>query len=466
MLLDLDGTLVDSRDLIISSVKFAARRAGKRVPSVQDIMRQYSVTTSPTKILRHFRIHDTEHYWNYYSSNTMKLKLFDRRIRKKLNRISRAGVELGLITSLPRDEVNAILRHFGLSKCFSVVKTFERRAPKWKSIDLAIRELRVNPLRTMYLGDMPGDVKAAKRADNSRGIWSGVAYWSRKRTQDFSEVEPDFIFQKFDEVVELVTTRIRPQADCFGPSRRCYTPHEHYLAENLKINRQSCRYCFFPSDCPNCKRFEKVKKLVPNKSELGKLSRQVGVKVSSCEWYYPRNYPRNMIEDDDSIDTRNVLGAFKNGEHRFRFRLGLSMAHHLKKLQDNGADYCKIDLIVPVPSTKKKIQQRGYNPPEELAKVLSHLADIPVAIRWLRTTVKRSRRMTRYEYDWEADKKRLMKHIHLRNLPKLAGKKILLIDDILTDGVTLSAYAQKIGDSVRPKPKIVALTFGLTRKER
>jgi len=468
LLLDLDGTLIDSRRLIISSVKFAARRAGKRVPPAQDIMKQYNVTTSPMKILRRFRIYDTESYWDHYSSNIKKLGLFGGRIRKKLNRISKAGVELGLITSLPRDIVSAILKHFGLSKFFTVVKTYERRAPKWKLIDSATRELNVDPFRTMYLGDMPGDVKAAKRANKGWGIWSGVAHWSRKRPEEFSDVEPDFVFRKFDEVVELVTNRIQPEDDCFEPSKECYAPHEQYLAENLKINRQSCRYCFFPSDCLNCSRFNIVVKLTPIKSELARLSRQVGVTVSACEWYYPRNYPRRMIDDDDSIDTRNLVGVFKkgNGEHRFRFRIALSMFYHLKKLQQRVPQYKNIDLIVPVPSNKKKIRERGYNPPEEAGKVLSHIAEIPIATNCLKTTAKRSRRTTRYYYEFEADKRRLMKNIHLRNMAKLAGKKILLLDDILTDGVTLSAYAQKIRDVVRPKPKIVALTFGLTKKER
>jgi len=468
LLLDLDGTLIDSRRLIISSVKYAVRQVGKRVPSASQIMRFYYVSASPMKILRQFRIYSIEDYREYYSTNIMTLKLFDKRVKEKLSHLSKAGVRLGLITSLPRDIVEAILRHFNLSESFLVVKTYERRAPKWKLIDTAIRELRVDPFRSLYVGDMTSDVRAAKRANKDWGIWAGIAYWSRKREKTFSDVEPDFIFQKFDEVVRLTSTKLKPENNCFEPSRECYTPHREYLPKKLRVNRQSCRYCFFTSDCLNCTRFNKVVRLAPHKSELNKLSKQMGVTVSSCEWYYPRNYPRKMIKDNDSIDTRNAVVAFKkkNGEHCFKFRLGLSMAYHLKKLQESMPDYENIDLVVPVPSTLKKIKQRGYNPPEELAKVLSQFTQIPTAIGCLRTTAKRSRRMTRYESDWEDDKRRLMRNIRIRNVKKLASKKILIVDDVLTDGVTLSAYAQKMLETVHPEPKIVALTFGLTRKER
>jgi len=468
LLLDLDGTLVDSRNLIVSSVKFAAKQSGKRTPSSHDIMQQYGVSTSPTKILRRFRIRDTEAYWDHYLRNIIKLRLFDTRIRKKLGRISRTGVELGLITSLPKYVVDAILSHFRLSRIFSVVKTYRRGAPKWRLIDLAIRALRVEPERTMYLGDMAGDVMAAKDANNGWGIWSGLAHWSRKKSEDFEGVQPDLIFRNFGEVVTLVTKRVRPELNWFEPSQECYTPHPRYLPRDLRIGRQSCRYCFFPADCLNCTRFTGVTELSPKKSEVRKLSKQIGVPLSSSEWYYPRNYPRHMIDDEDSIDTSNMVRAFKKGDgaHYFRFRLGLSMAKHLEQLQASSPAYRNVDIIIPIPSTKKKIVQRGYNPPEELAKVLSKLTGIPLASNCLRTKAKRSRHVTRYEYEWEADKDRLMRNIHLRNMAVIAGKKVLLLDDILTDGVTLSAYAEKIKQKVRPAPRVVALTFGLTKKGR
>lgn len=468
LLLDLDGTLVDSRSLLISSIKCAVKRAGKRVPSAGEILRAYADTTSPGKILRQFKVYDPDEYWRHYVNNVSRIALFDKDIKWKLGEISKAGVRIGLVTSLPKDVVNAILQHFKLSRSFSVVKSYERRAPKWKLIDKAVRELKVDPYRSLYVGDMVADIVAAKRANKDWGIWAGIASWSRKKSLDLSEAEPDFIFQKFDDVTKLMLIRYGSEQDCFGPSESCYVPHEQYLPRRQKIGRESCRYCYFPADCLNCKRFSEVVKLSPGKLEIKRLSKQMGMTVGSAEWYYPKNYPRHMIENDDSLDARNTVGAFKktNGEHGFRFRLALSMANKLKQLQKDIPDYTRVNMIVPVPTTFKKIKQRGYNPAEELAKVLSEQTGIPVATDCLRTTVKRSRRMTRYRYNWEDDKKRLMNNVRIKNKSKLLGKTILLVDDILTDGVTLSAYADRIVRALHDKSKVVALTFGLTRKER
>jgi len=468
LLLDLDGTLVDSRSLMISSVKFAVKSEKKRVPSAFEILGAYADATSPTRILKRFKVYEVQEYWEHYVSNLQKLRLFDKNIKRKLGEISKAEVKVGIVTSLPRDIVEAILQHFKLSKSFTVVKSYERSAPKWKLIDKAIRELNVDPFRSLYVGDMITDVTASKRANKNRGIWAGMAFWSKKKSTNISEAKPDFIFQKFDDISELTLIKFGSEHDCFGPSKSCYVPHKQYLPERLKINRQSCRYCFFPADCLNCKRFSKVVKLSPGKSEIKRLSRQMDVTVSSCEWYYPKNYPRNMIENDDSVDTRNTVGAFKknDGELGFKFRLALSMIYHLRRLQENVPSYNRINLIAPVPATSKRVRQRGYNPPEELAKVLAKETGTPVVTDCLRTTVKRPRRLTRYRYEWGDDRKRLMKNIHVRNKAKLVGKTILLIDDILTDGVTLSAYVQKIEEALHRKSKVVALTFGLTKKKR
>jgi HAD superfamily hydrolase (TIGR01549 family) len=242
LLLDLDGTLVDSRSLLISSIKCAVKRTGKRVPSAGEILRAYADTTSPGKILRQFKVYDPDEYWRHYVNNVSRIALFDKDIKWKLGEISKAGVRIGLVTSLPKDVVNAILQHFKLSRSFSVVKSYERRAPKWKLIDKAVRELKVDPYRSLYVGDMVADIVAAKRANKDWGIWAGIASWSRKKSLDLSEAEPDFIFQKSDDVTKLMLIRYGSEQDCFGPSESCYVPHEQYLPRRQKIGRESCRY--------------------------------------------------------------------------------------------------------------------------------------------------------------------------------------------------------------------------------
>jgi pyrophosphatase PpaX len=466
VLFDLDGTLIDSSDLVVSSVKFAARQSGKRVPKKHDILERWNLNPSPRKLLRQFRVYDDSDYWEYYSKHVSKLRTIERGARGKLEAIKGVGLKVGLITSLPGEAVGGILARFGLSKFFDVVKTAQWRTPKWKLIDSAIKEAEISasdfPPPVIYIGDRESDVNAAKRANRCNGIWAGVVLRTGRRIQEFSEVEPDFVFRNLEDILTTVKRGSKPADDIFSPAKDCYTPNQPYLSERQKIARESCRNCFFPADCMNCVRFGHLMTLRPTKREFRSLSERVGTTVRSSEWYYPRIV---HTTDRDMKDIRNVLTAFKGGNHSFKFRLGLSMAYTLERL-GSAKEFRNIDLIVPVPSTKKKIAKRGYNPPEELARVLGEKIRIPVISKCLQTTAKRSRRQTRYEKDFDEDVERLVRNVHVKNRNLLAGKKILLVDDVLTDGATLKANITKIRQVVKPRPKVVALTFGLTKKAR
>jgi phosphoglycolate phosphatase-like HAD superfamily hydrolase len=470
LLLDLDGTIVDSRRLAIASTKYAVSSRGRKPPTTRQIEDQLARTTSPTRILNHFRIHDSEDYWDYYESHLGKLRLLDSRVKGKLVRISKSGADIGLVTSLPGKVANSILAHFKIDELFGTVRTALWRTPKWKLINRAIDDLGVecdddDIYRALYVGDRPSDIKAASNAGKSHGMWSGLAFWSNQEYSDFVDEEPDFVFRKFDEIVELFTTRIANDQDCYTPAKDCYSLHERYLPAELLINRSSCNYCRFSSDCLNCARFEEVSTITPDRSHFTDLSNQIGITVRSCEWYYPKNYTAR-ISNPDSKDTRNVLANFKNGYREYKFRLGLSLAQHFEKFSKRLNAFRGINVILPIPSTRKKIAKRGYNPPEELAKMLGQLTGIRVRTDCLATTSKRSRRQTRYSHEWEADKERLKRNIEVRFKRELAGKKILLLDDVLTDGVTLAAYSERLLEEVRPRPRVAGMTFGLTFKER
>ena len=108
-------------------------------------------------------------------------------------------------------------------------------------------------------------------------------------------------------------------------------------------------------------------------------------------------------------------------------------------LLDNP-DYKACDMIVPVPLYWKRQQQRGYNQSEVLAKMLSRYLKIPV-----KTPLKRIRHTTRQAtLSREERLKNLKGAFAVPKQPTVAGKKILLIDDVLTTGSTLHACAEAL----------------------
>lgn len=106
-----------------------------------------------------------------------------------------------------------------------------------------------------------------------------------------------------------------------------------------------------------------------------------------------------------------------------------------------------VDLIHPVPLHLHKEQQRGYNQSERLAAGLSSFTGIPVC-RHAIQRIKHTETQTRKSNDerWANVQK-----IFSCSAPEaLAGKHILIIDDVLTTGATIVACS----DALRNVPGI------------
>jgi ComF family protein len=118
------------------------------------------------------------------------------------------------------------------------------------------------------------------------------------------------------------------------------------------------------------------------------------------------------------------------------------LARHLAALLERAipAD-AQFDLIVPVPLYWRRQWTRGFNQAELLAGHLAKRRGIPVvnALRRKRATATQAGLATAGRRRNVAGAFAL--RVKSRLDPKLAGKKILLIDDVMTTGATASACA-------------------------
>ena len=97
------------------------------------------------------------------------------------------------------------------------------------------------------------------------------------------------------------------------------------------------------------------------------------------------------------------------------------------------------DYIIPVPLHKKRRRKRGYNQVELIGEPLSRATNIPMETHSLIKTVNTPPQVG---LSYEERRRNVRGHFDVVNSPSLAGKRLLLIDDVLTTGATVCESAK------------------------
>jgi len=112
--------------------------------------------------------------------------------------------------------------------------------------------------------------------------------------------------------------------------------------------------------------------------------------------------------------------------------------------------------FVPVPLHPDKQQKRGYNQSEELAKGFAASMNIPVWSHALSRKVATATQTKKSRTDrWENVKEVFC----VENPETIAGKDLILVDDVVTTGATIEACAQALLDAGCNSVALLALAF-------
>lgn len=153
-------------------------------------------------------------------------------------------------------------------------------------------------------------------------------------------------------------------------------------------------------------------------------------------------------------------GMVQNMVHRLKYRNSPKIGNKLGELAGKqlaeADNYRDIDLIIPVPLHPRKLKQRGYNQSAKFAEGLALKLNKPVDVvnlyRLKHTgTQTLKSRFSRYEN---------MKDVFdVLDTETLAGKHILLVDDIITTGSTIEACAQALLKIPGVKISVAAIAY-------
>ena len=172
VLLDLDGTLVDSAPGIVSTLAYTLEDMGREVPSMKDLLRWVgpplpeSFATrggmSSSEVAEAIRIYRAR----YLDVGVYDAKLFDG-VAALLRGLKDAGAHLAIATSKPTTPATIMLEHFTLSDFFDVISCAaddETRGSKAEVVEDALAGLRQKGLPTdnaIMVGDRIHDVEGA-----------------------------------------------------------------------------------------------------------------------------------------------------------------------------------------------------------------------------------------------------------------------------------------------------------------
>ena len=189
------------------------------------------------------------------------------------------------------------------------------------------------------------------------------------------------------------------------------------------------------------------------------FQRADGPRCSRC-WGVSATTPcAECTSSPDALDgARSVYifeGAARTLVHQVKYRFLHALA---RPMGERLADYLAqnplpIDLLVPVPLHRRRQRERGFNQAELLCRVLAERSGIAIDRRSLRR-----RRNTPHQMQV---KDRAQRAANVRGAFICAGgftgRRVLLIDDVLTSGATLRACASSL--RAAGAASVWALTF-------
>ncbi len=131
-------------------------------------------------------------------------------------------------------------------------------------------------------------------------------------------------------------------------------------------------------------------------------------------------------------------------------------------MADRLSDLPQDLLLVPVPTTPQRLRKRGYNQARLLAEALAQRLDRPCVDALERrgsgpsqVALHPSQRRTNVNHVFEASR-----------APQVAGRPVLLVDDVLTTGATACAAARVLEEARASRVLLIVFARALTDRDQ
>jgi len=202
VLFDLDGTLIDSGEMILASFRHATRTVlGRDVPD-QELMAAVGGPglLEQMRMLDAARVEDLVRIYREHNEPLHADLQACPGIADLLARLRGEGRRLGIVTAKRRATVQLAFDVCPLGRYFDAVvgsDDTERHKPHPQPIVAALERLEARPEDAAYVGDAPFDVQAAKAA----GVFAIAVGWGGIHSRERVEAEgPDAFVETVEEL--------------------------------------------------------------------------------------------------------------------------------------------------------------------------------------------------------------------------------------------------------------------------
>lgn len=209
--------------------------------------------------------------------------------------------------------------------------------------------------------------------------------------------------------------------------------------------KRKLKSIFFPERCPYCR----------------DVVRPCEIYCKECRDKIPRHtYKRNILGVYEVLSVAPYDDIFKDAIIRLKFKKREQYAYQLAQLMaiklKEEFEVLSFDSITYVPLHPEDFKKRGFNQCELLAKYMSEALNIPYE-----ALIKKTRK-NEAQHDLPASKRRKNVEGVFRPVDKksIKGKRVLLIDDIVTTGSTLSECVKILENN--GALEIYAMTFAVS----
>jgi competence protein ComFC len=168
--------------------------------------------------------------------------------------------------------------------------------------------------------------------------------------------------------------------------------------------------------------------------------------------------------EDHKVSMVRSLGRFddyyKELIHRFKYGkkipLGKRLAQRLGETINSDPRFLKSDFLIPVPLHKSRYRERGFNQSEIVAEGISKIAGLPLLKNAL-IRKKNTKDQTNLSFQQREEN---VRGAFVVTQPEIMnGKRIILVDDVITTGATLSECARMLKQA--GAEKILGMTIAV-----